>query len=855
MKFVELDITGFGPLAGEKFTFVDSMNVVYGPNESAKTTVHAAIFVGLCGLRRGQGQPEREDKAFGSRHRPWDQPDTWEVSTLVELADGRKIRLVQDLVGKTGCKALDDSSGIDLSSEIQFEGAIDGSVWLGLNRRSFRSTACVRQSEIVAALARDDDHSRDHSALEQALQLAATSAGQRDETAAAALTSLNDFWRENVGLDDARSARRPFRRLKAEVEERKERLKSAQEAHAKYVELLAERDEAISQREDRSRQVKLAETAVARSRADLLDSRAVRAEQLHARHPLAPAGVSTDQTLGDQVMEALTLWDGAPPAQSLGGKSSTELEEELATLPERPAGELTPAQEVLDAASDLAAARKMLGQHDEAKPVGPPERVAPQSPAPPVMHPSARTWSRARIPVIAVSFFALAGVVALALGTVAVGSLLLVAAAASAGLSLWFWRTPSVAEPTVVPATLPGLLSAWETQHDALKQQIATAQTELKEVLARHAVDLSSGESVEDGLQRYKNECVERERRDRKARRRDELKLAREQRKRAEEDSAMRERAIAALRQAAVTTGLSETDPEEIAAQLRGWQGERQQGLNAHDEERREWAELEQLLSGRTVEQLKAEADRARFAANAAADGFSAADLDGVDAKSAETELPNLRTTQEEAVNFAARRSQLAESEGTKLKSVAEAEAELEESENEFTRVTELSQTLRQTIAFLQEAQQSVYASIAPILTKTLVAWLPRVAVSRTGVAAEPRYNDVHVDPETLAVRVRLDGGPWRDADVLSAGTKEQIYLLLRIALTEHLVKDGEVVPLLLDEVTAQCDSTRREALLELLLELSAGRQVILFTHEDAVFEWAKANLSAAAVRGLEPVS
>ncbi len=358
MKFVELHIKGFGPLVGERFTFVDGLNVLFGPNESAKTTVHAAIFAGLCGVRRGQGQPEREDRAFDARHRPWDG-GAWEVATRIELADGRMVKLVQDLAGKVGCKALDERNGKDISSEIQFEGSVDGSVVLGLNRRSFRSTACVRQSEIVTALAHDEDHKRDHSALQQALQRAATSAGQRDETAAAALRSLDEFWRENVGLDDARSGKRPFRRWKREVNDRKNLLEDARSAHKQYLQLLADRDDAFAERDKRQREVKQAEAAIARAKADLLEGKAVRADELRAKYPVAPGGTSSDQTLADHITQALTLWVTAPPVPNLSGKSSDELSEELARLPEQPDGELIPAQEVLDVASGLAAARKI----------------------------------------------------------------------------------------------------------------------------------------------------------------------------------------------------------------------------------------------------------------------------------------------------------------------------------------------------------------------------------------------------------------------------------------------------------------------------------------------------------------
>jgi ABC-type lipoprotein export system ATPase subunit len=67
--------------------------------------------------------------------------------------------------------------------------------------------------------------------------------------------------------------------------------------------------------------------------------------------------------------------------------------------------------------------------------------------------------------------------------------------------------------------------------------------------------------------------------------------------------------------------------------------------------------------------------------------------------------------------------------------------------------------------------------------------------------------------------------------------------------MAEHLVTTDERAPLLLDEVTAQSDATRKRQLLEVLHQISLDRQVILFSHDDDVTEWAAANLDSARDR------
>ncbi|MEI6623175.1 MAG: chromosome segregation protein SMC, partial [Actinomycetes bacterium] len=87
----------------------------------------------------------------------------------------------------------------------------------------------------------------------------------------------------------------------------------------------------------------------------------------------------------------------------------------------------------------------------------------------------------------------------------------------------------------------------------------------------------------------------------------------------------------------------------------------------------------------------------------------------------------------------------------------------------------------------------------------------------------------------------------WRAADRLSIGTAEQIYLLLRVALAARLTLPGRVCPILLDDVTVQADEVRTKALLDLLLQISSERQVVLFAASPIVDGWAAQNLTGGS--------
>src|ERR687887_325748 len=151
MRLRDVTLTAFGAFCGRALPLAPGLNVVFGPNEAGKSTVHAAVYAGLCGHRRGRGV-DADQRAFRERYRPWEGRG-WSVAATIELADGRVIELLHDLDGKASSRAIDVALGRDVTDEIRFEGAPDASRWLGLDRRAFLATACVRQADVVSVTA------------------------------------------------------------------------------------------------------------------------------------------------------------------------------------------------------------------------------------------------------------------------------------------------------------------------------------------------------------------------------------------------------------------------------------------------------------------------------------------------------------------------------------------------------------------------------------------------------------------------------------------------------------------------------------------------------------------------------
>jgi uncharacterized protein YhaN len=79
--------------------------------------------------------------------------------------------------------------------------------------------------------------------------------------------------------------------------------------------------------------------------------------------------------------------------------------------------------------------------------------------------------------------------------------------------------------------------------------------------------------------------------------------------------------------------------------------------------------------------------------------------------------------------------------------------------------------------------------------------------------------------------------GDVRDPALLSLGTRQQLYLCLRIALLMTAQNVGRAMPVLADDILVNFDAERRRAAARALIELSQMRQVLLFTCHEEVAE------------------
>lgn len=155
--------------------------------------------------------------------------------------------------------------------------------------------------------------------------------------------------------------------------------------------------------------------------------------------------------------------------------------------------------------------------------------------------------------------------------------------------------------------------------------------------------------------------------------------------------------------------------------------------------------------------------------------------------------------------------------------------AELEHWKEEEKNVLDRAAGVRRALQLMREASQEVHETLAPILADRAAEIFSRVA--------KGRYRQLRVasgldgdEPFRMEVLIPATN-QWVDPASLSSGTRDQLYLALRIALADYLTGQKDM-PLLLDDPFLHYDPARLSAAVGLLKELGEERQIIWLTKD-----------------------
>jgi uncharacterized protein YhaN len=141
-----------------------------------------------------------------------------------------------------------------------------------------------------------------------------------------------------------------------------------------------------------------------------------------------------------------------------------------------------------------------------------------------------------------------------------------------------------------------------------------------------------------------------------------------------------------------------------------------------------------------------------------------------------------------------------------------------------------------------QEIERYRKANQAPVLARASALFERLTGGSFAGLR-----DDLDAGGRPVLRGVRHDGaevGP----DGMSEGTRDQLFLALRLATLERQLDGMEPVPFVVDDILVGFDDGRALAALEVLAELAGRTQVLLFTHHRRVVELAETVRSRAGV-------
>ncbi|WP_445151030.1 AAA family ATPase [Baekduia sp. Peel2402] len=158
-------------------------------------------------------------------------------------------------------------------------------------------------------------------------------------------------------------------------------------------------------------------------------------------------------------------------------------------------------------------------------------------------------------------------------------------------------------------------------------------------------------------------------------------------------------------------------------------------------------------------------------------------------------------------------------------------EAEIQATAERYARARLAQRVLRDAIARFRSAHEGPLLARANQLFPALTC--ERFARLETDLDEKDR---------DILVAITADGARLR-VDQLSDGTREQLFLALRLAALERHAATAQPVPVLFDDVLLESDDARAERILAALADLAALTQVIVLTHHRHLVD-----IAAAAV-------
>lgn len=153
------------------------------------------------------------------------------------------------------------------------------------------------------------------------------------------------------------------------------------------------------------------------------------------------------------------------------------------------------------------------------------------------------------------------------------------------------------------------------------------------------------------------------------------------------------------------------------------------------------------------------------------------------------------------------------------LDDLARVEEEIYTTEDEYNDLMKKNNAMIVAKQALENAYEKMKNTVTPKFTNNLSENISRIS--------NGKYNKVAINDEN-GLMVELDSGEYVSAERLSVGTIDQLYLSLRLSMSNDI--SSENMPIILDEAFAFYDDYRLENLLKYLIDNFYDKQIIILT-------------------------
>ncbi|MDR1564209.1 MAG: AAA family ATPase [Oscillospiraceae bacterium] len=270
MKIKELYLDSFGKFSGEHVKLEDGINILFGENESGKSSIEQFIQAVFYGYYKRNVKSRRLLEAY-EQYLPWGNPNRYEGRIVIEK-DGQTYTIARKFLKNSSDVKVYNQAGEDITESFPYNSTLrqyePAESLLGLSRTAFTGTLSISQR-----MCRTDSELSGE--LDE--QLVALSQSADSDLSARDAISFLEKQESDIGSERKAS---PYRSCVAEIERLNRQLKEAKQREEQFFELRNEITQFETEAAEHNRRKQELEQNAALKKAKAVERRLEAAEAL-----------------------------------------------------------------------------------------------------------------------------------------------------------------------------------------------------------------------------------------------------------------------------------------------------------------------------------------------------------------------------------------------------------------------------------------------------------------------------------------------------------------------------------------------------------------------------------------------